>query len=156
MSSHYKAPWSRKLIITTGFFAVLLIVALIIMDSIAANILLLAILIVSLLMLVRGYSISEGKLLIHRLGWSSTYKLENLESVKFEPNITIGSIRAFGVGGFFGYVGKFRSKDLGSYEAYVTDEDNSVLLEFQDKKIVVSPDEPEKFTEEMKNYVKKV
>ena len=153
MKSQYQAPWSRKLIITTAFFAVLLIVAFIVMNSLAATIFLSLILIVSVLLLVRGYSIVEGKLLIHRLGWAATYDLLSLKNAEWKPNITVGSIRSFGAGGFFGYVGRFKNNELGKYDAYVTDEQNSVLLEFDDKNIVVSPDEPEKFVDEISKNI---
>lgn len=154
METNYKAPWSKKLKNTTGFFAVLLIAAFFIMDSLAASVLLVLILIVSLLMVVRGFNISDGKLSIHRLGWTKNYDVTNLKKAEYSPNITLGSIRSFGAGGFFGYVGKFKNKVLGNFVAYVTDEQNSVVLEFSDKTLVVSPDEPENFVTEIERVIK--
>ncbi len=56
------------------------------------------------------------------------------------------SIRTFGVGGFFGYFGSFYNKQLGAMTWYLTRRDRLVLIETNSgKKIVLSPDEPEKF-----------
>lgn len=52
-----------------------------------------------------------------------------------------------GNGGFLGYIGWFRSKRLGSFRAYVTDPPRCVVLEFEQRKVVVSPDDPRRFLE---------
>jgi hypothetical protein len=56
------------------------------------------------------------------------------------------SVRVFGVGGFFGYFGKFANTKLGTMIWYATPKDNIVLVEMlNNKKIILTPDEPEKF-----------
>jgi hypothetical protein len=56
------------------------------------------------------------------------------------------SIRIFGVGGLFGYWGKFRNKKMGSMTWYATRRNNVVLVTtIHQKKIILTPNEPEKF-----------
>ena len=57
-----------------------------------------------------------------------------------------GSIRTFGVGGLFGYWGRFANSKIGVMTWYATRRDNAVLItKFNNKKIVLTPDEPELF-----------
>jgi hypothetical protein len=146
MREHFAAPWSTKLKMTTAVFALILIVA----ASAArgwASLVILAIVLVAAIFTIRGYSVREGKLLIHRLGWATTYDLANLVSAEASPGATIGSIRAMGVGGLFGFVGHFHNAVLGSYKAYATNELNTVVLDFAGEKVVVTPDDPHGFVD---------
>ena len=57
-----------------------------------------------------------------------------------------GVIRTFGVGGLFGYYGQFYNSKIGSMTWYATRQNNTVLVRTIDNKnIVLTPDEPEKF-----------
>jgi hypothetical protein len=96
---------------------------------------------------IRGYSIVDGKLLIHRLGWSTKYDLTLLTSIRFEPGATMGSIRAMGIGGLFGFVGHYHNEMLGTYRAYITDESRTVVMAFGEETIVVTPGDPVAFLE---------
>jgi hypothetical protein len=96
---------------------------------------------------IRGYSVREGKVMIHRLGWANKYDLATLSSVEVSPGATMGSVRAMGIGGLFGFVGYYRNEILGLYQAFATNEMNTVVLEFGSKKIVVTPDDPQAFAE---------
>lgn len=57
----------------------------------------------------------------------------------------MGSVRTFGNGGFFGFIGWFRHALLGSYRAYATDPANAVVLHFEDDTVVITPDDPAAF-----------
>ncbi len=60
------------------------------------------------------------------------------------------AMRVFGVGGVFGYFGKFRTSKMGMMTWYATRRDRFVLVEtFEGKKIILTPDEPEKMVVEM-------
>lgn len=146
MREHFAAPWSTKLKATTAVFVGILLVA-----AYAArgwvSLLILAIFLVTATFAIRGYSVRQGKLLIHRLGWATTYDLASLVSAEVSPGATIGSIRAMGIGGLFGFVGHFRNAVLGSYKAYATNEHNTVVLAFEDETIVVTPDDPHEFVD---------
>jgi hypothetical protein len=98
---------------------------------------------------VRGYTITDTAVLVHRLFWATRLPRAGLLSVYFEPKAMRWSIRTFGNGGMFSFTGHFRNRALGAYRAYVTDPQRTVVLCYADKKIVVSPDQPEEFTREL-------
>lgn len=112
-----------------------------------ANLLVLAIVAVTATFSVRGYSVRPGVLLIHRPGWATKIPLDRLVSAEAEPNATLGSIRVFGIGGAFAFVGRFRNSTLGAYRAYVTDPDLCVVLKLGPETVVVTPDSPARFVE---------
>lgn len=91
---------------------------------------------------VTGYSVMGGKLLIHRLGWSTAFPLVELTELEVNSLAMIGSVKVFGNEGVFCYQGRFRNGMLGTYNAFVTDRDKCVVIRFGDKRIVVSPDNP--------------
>lgn len=94
---------------------------------------------------VRGYSVRDGQLWIHRPGWSARFPLPSLTEISINPRSTMGAIRLFGSGGMFGYLGFFRNQILGRYRSYVTDPKHTVVLRFKDRCIVISPDDPAQF-----------
>ena len=98
---------------------------------------------------VRGYTVRDDSILVHRLGWSSTVDLRGLESATMSPHVMRRSVRELGNGGLFAYTGRFRNASLGSYRAYVTDQARTVVLRFPGRAdgevLVVSPDDPEAF-----------
>jgi hypothetical protein len=54
-----------------------------------------------------------------------------------------GLIRTFGVGGLFGYFGKYYNKTIGKMTFYATNRANAILITTkQGKKIVITPDDP--------------
>ena len=94
---------------------------------------------------IRSYRLTEEDLYSRHLGWSQHWSLRDLRDVKIRPGILTGSIRTMGIGGFFGYIGRFRSQLLGNYQAYVTDSSRAVVLRFKDDTLVISPDDPAAF-----------
>lgn len=56
------------------------------------------------------------------------------------------TIRLFGVGGMLGNIGWFRSSELGTYQAYVTDRTKAfIIYRKSGKPIAISVSEPEEF-----------
>jgi hypothetical protein len=110
-----------------------------------ASLVMVAIVLVAAIFAIRGYSVLEGKLLIHRLGWATKYDLTRLSSVEISPGATVGSMRTMGIGGLFGFVGHYHNAVLGSYKAYATNDLNTVVLVFEEETIVVTPDDPAGF-----------
>lgn len=100
--------------------------------------------------MIRGYSVTEGMLVIHRLGWNFHLELGSLISAEADPSALSGSIRLAGNGGLFAFCGWFRNQKLGVYRAFCTDTAHAVVLRFRDRTIVVTPDQPEKFVEAVK------
>jgi hypothetical protein len=146
MREHYAAPWSTKLKVTSAVFAAVLLVAAYATRG-WASLVIVAIFLVAATFAIRGYSVRQGKLLIHRLGWATTYELAKLLSAEVSPGATIGSVRTMGIGGLFGSIGHFHNAVLGSYKAYATNERNTVVLDFAGEKIVVTPDDPQQFVD---------
>jgi hypothetical protein len=146
MRRHYDAHWSRKLQITTAVLGLILVIAAIAADG-WGSLFVVGIGLVAATFAIRGYSIVDGKLLIHRLGWSTKYDLADMTSIRFEPGATMGLIRALGIGGLFGFVGHYHNEMLGTYKAYATDESKTVVMEFPRGIIVVTPGDPWGFVE---------
>lgn len=56
------------------------------------------------------------------------------------------TIRLFGVGGVFGYIGLFRTKGIGTFRAYVTDRKKTFLIyRTKGMPIAISVNEPDEF-----------
>ena len=146
MRKSFRAPWSTKLVSTTILFVAILGFVFYIAGG-WGRYAILAVAVLALVFAIRGYHIRDGKLLILRLGWSAKLDLAELTSAEVNPAATMGSVRALGIGGLFGFVGRFHNSVLGSYKAYATNADNAVVLGFDGEKIVVTPDAPDEFVE---------
>lgn len=153
--TEYKAPWTRSLSwiswSTTGFICVLAAFCLAGGPSPMAPVLL-AIPAVAALFAVRGYAVAQGELRVRRLLWDTRIPLADLESAEFVPDAMRRSIRTFGNGGLFSFTGRYRSKALGGYRAFVTDLGLTVVLRFRNATIVVSPETPEAFVRHLLPY----
>ena len=93
------------------------------------------------------YSITTNGVKIHRLFTDVNIERNKIKSVELLTKDQIeGTVRTFGVGGLFGYYGKFANSNLGSMTWYATRQDLMVLIRTNDhKKIILTPDEPAKF-----------
>ena len=75
----------------------------------------------------------------------SRFDLNLVASADYSPGATLGSVRTFGIGGLFGFVGHFRNAFLGPYRAYATDPANAVVLRLGREVVVVTPERPAEF-----------
>ena len=143
----FKAPWSKTLwIISAVATMILLGVAAIPVPGLwGMRLLPLAILAGALPFVVRSYTIQDDALLIRRLFWDTRISLSGLRSVRFDPSAMCSSIRTCGNGGLFSFTGWYWNRNLGSYRAYVTDLSRVVVLTFDKRTIVVTPERPEEF-----------
>lgn len=93
------------------------------------------------------YSLTAGNLIVHRLFSNVKIERSKIKSVELVDKEKLSwSVRVFGVGGFFGYFGKFANAKLGTMTWYATRKDRIVLVKMlNNKKIILTPDEPEKF-----------
>jgi hypothetical protein len=158
-NAKFSAPWGKDLkLMTTLCFVICLGVALIGVISLpealpfvrfSATAVPLLILVGGAFFAVRGYTLDHGKLIIHRLGWSSRLDLGSLDSAVADPAAMAGSLRIAGNGGLFAFSGWFWSRKLGKYRAFGTDPRRSVILRFPDRTVVVTPDAPERLVEEI-------
>jgi len=98
---------------------------------------------------VRGYTITPDSILVHRLLWATRLPRTGMKSAEFLPGVMCKSLRTCGNGGFFSFTGFYWSKTLRSYRAYVTDLRRTVVLRYERRTIVVSPDSPEEFVRQL-------
>lgn len=94
-----------------------------------------------------NYTLTSDQLIISRLFPNVSIDRNDIKSLELlnEQDIR-SSVRTLGVGGLFGYFGKFANLKLGSMTWYATRTDRTVLVRTVDeRKIILTPDEPEKF-----------
>jgi hypothetical protein len=148
----YKASLDKTAIIITNLVT-LLFGALIVFNFILPlAIVLMIIYLIALLLKPLNYEITENELNIRRLIKSVHINRSDIESLELIDKSTLsGTIRTFGVGGLFGWYGKFTNSKLGDMTWYVTRRDKPVLITRKDgKKILISPDEAEVFVSDFK------
>ena len=94
-----------------------------------------------------SYILTPDQLIIHRPLSNIKILRTDIKTVEhIDKNDLKWSIRIFGVGGLFGYWGKFRNKKIGTMTWYATRRNNVVLVTtIHQKKIILTPNDPEKF-----------
>ena len=158
----HSAPWSASLwVVSLLSVAILLLVC----GSIAALVpawpwgglprllgiyLPLVILLGSALFVIRGYEFDSTELRIQRLLWVTTIPLGGLERAWYDPTSLFRSLRLFGNGGLFSISGLFWNRNLGRYRAFATHPKRAVVLDFGNRKVVVTPEDPERFLKELR------
>jgi hypothetical protein len=151
----FRAPWGNVLKISTGVLTILIFVVMIISGKVGL-ILGALILATGILMGVRGYSVQAGQVIVHGLVWNKAYPLGDLCDIESQPFATVGSVRTFGIGGFFSFLGYYHNPSLGSYLSFVTDAANTVVLKFENSRIVLSPDDPLAFVEAVRREYRRI
>jgi hypothetical protein len=73
------------------------------------------------------------------------YPLEGLTGIVRDPAILRWAFRTGGNGGLGAIVGRFRSKRVGKFEAFMTDTEKAVVLRWPERTVAVSPQDPEFF-----------
>lgn len=160
----FDAPWGATLTIWSliGAIALLCVPVMILYTGqtlplyaiLLAGVLPLLILAGTLATMIRGYTLTDDTLIIHRLAWGSKLDLAALQSVAADERAMSGSIRLWGNGGLFSITGRFYNHRLGHYRAYATHPRRSVVLKFKDKTVVITPDHPDVFVETLKTWRK--
>ena len=108
----------------------------------AILLLFIAILLGSWLYAPQSYTIDNNELSINRPIGKVKIRLNDIKEVRLlGSNETKGTIRTFGVGGLFGYYGKFHTPRIGHSTFYATQRKNKILIiTNRDKKIIITPD----------------
>ena len=90
--------------------------------------------------------IGHDKIVILRRYRSVTIRREQIASVERLPDGALRSaLRTCGVGGLFGYYGRFYTRKIGSFSLYATRLDNLFLITLcTGKRVVISCAEPDK------------
>ncbi|PAU93231.1 hypothetical protein CK503_12465 [Aliifodinibius salipaludis] len=149
----FKAPWDWLLILMTSGVTILLLGLNYYTPGVVSTLITWSIILGALGFGIFGYHIQDGQLKILRLGWSKDIDLSKITEVEFKPNAMTGSVRTFGIGGLFGYIGYFRNSILKSYKAYVTHRDKTVVLTTEEGEVVISPDDPKAFVASVKSVL---
>lgn len=88
------------------------------------------------------YEIHPDKVVVARLIGKVDIPRKSITHVSLPGKLAMkGTLRTFGVGGFFGYYGRFYNSTLGKMTWYVTHRSQLVLLAVEGRKIMVSPDD---------------
>ena len=97
-----------------------------------------------------GYFVTPREIVVRRILGSVRIPLSDVTDVRSGGDILKGVLWLGGSGGLFGFFGKFRRPGMGTFMAYATRLDRLVLIERGNATpIVLSPDEPERFVEEV-------
>ena len=146
----YKASLDKTAIIITNLVTLLFGVLIVFNFILPLAIFLLVIYLICLLLKPLSYEITEDELIIRRLIKSVHINGSDIESLELKDKSDLaGTVRTFGVGGLFGWYGKFANSQSGNMTWYVTRRDKPVLIIKKDgKKIMISPDEAEAFIKE--------
>lgn len=73
------------------------------------------------------------------------FPLDGLVEVRRDPDIMRWAVKTFGNGGLGSIRGRFWSKRVGRFYAFLTCTENAVVLRWPDKVVAVSPADPEFF-----------
>lgn len=98
-----------------------------------------------------GYAIAGGTLRVERRLRPVTVPLARVTAVARVAELWAGGgARIGGSAGFYGHYGTFWNRALGAFRLYATRTSDLVLLELPDDRLVVSPDAPERFVDEVR------
>lgn len=155
----YQAPWGRSLIVISSLLVALSIASVVgmplILGSGPPGMVLLSQWTLPMIVLgclpftIRGYAVTDDAILIRRLFWTTRLDRSGLKSAESVPKAMNKSLRTCGNGGGFSFTGWYWNKSLGSYRAFVTDLNRTVVLRFRSRTVVVSPGNPEEFVSEL-------
>lgn len=112
------------------------------------------ILLLSALFMVRGYVLTNDEIIVKRLGWVTRLPLEGLVNVAGDDAAMTGSLKLFGSSGFMSYTGVFWNRKIGRYRAFATDPARAVVLSYPARKVVVTPDDPQRFIVRARSVLK--
>lgn len=87
------------------------------------------------------FSIEENCLVLGR----KRFPLEGLVEASRDPNILRWAVKRHANGGLGAIRGRFWSKRVGSFYAFLTGTENAVVLRWPDKVVAVSPADPDFF-----------
>jgi hypothetical protein len=103
--------------------------------------------------IIRHYRITRNELIVQRPLFRFKLKKINIRKVEILKKGDLGyAIRTFGIGGLFGFTGQFYNTRYGNMTWYRTRTDKIVMVTTSsNRKIVLSPDEPEAFVAALQN-----
>lgn len=98
----------------------------------------------------RGYALTGDALVVLRPVSDLAVPYATIQAVRTDPTPFAGAIRVAGNGGLFGFWGRFRSRRMdGSFTAWATRRDRGVVVDTTERRIVVTPDEPDRLVADL-------
>jgi hypothetical protein len=148
----YKASLDKTALLITSLVTLMFGALIVFNFSLPLAIFLILIYLICMVLKPLSYEITQDELIIRRLIKSVRINRADIKSLELIEKATLsGTIRTFGVGGLFGWYGKFANSQLGNMTWYLTRRDKPVLILKKDsKKILISPDQAEAFVREFK------
>ena len=98
---------------------------------------------------IRRFELTDEAILVRRILWANALPLAAIESAEVDSRACEGAWKTTGNDGLFAMHGRFRSKRLGKFQAYITDPANAVVLKVPGDTIVISPENPRQFVNEL-------
>ena len=99
----------------------------------------------------RGYRVEDRSVVIERPVGPVRLSLDGVTDVHAERSPLRGTWRLAANGGLFGFWGKFRNSALGkTFTVYATRLSEGVVLTAADRTVVISPEHPEQFVQDVK------
>jgi hypothetical protein len=138
------------LVVTIIFASIIIVPLVLTTDSVQSIFSILILVIIYLIVFLYRplyYRTTDNLLVIHRPLSDIKINLIDIKSIELLDKESLkGTIRTFGVGGLFGYWGKFSNNKIGVMTWYATKRENAVLITtFSNKKVLLTPDNPELF-----------
>lgn len=112
------------------------------------------VLLTSAVFMVKGYVLTDEHIVVRRLGWTTRLQLDGLSSVVGDQEAMNRSLKLFGSGGVMSYTGIFWNRKTGRYRAFATDPSRSVVLSYPNRKVVITPDDPQRFIVRARSVLK--
>lgn len=138
--------FSVSIILILGRFKILKIVLILFI---------LSILITAFVRSPRAFIITDSEIVIKTISKSIKIPISSVEEVeRLKEKDLKGAKRMKGVGGLFGFSGKFYSDKIGYFDGYFTNQKNLVLIKTE-KSFVISPDNPDLFIEKINLSIRK-
>lgn len=101
---------------------------------------------------IRDYRIADDLLHVVRPFYTARIPLAGLVSVVADRDAMAGAWKTVGNDGLGAIAGRFRSRKLGRFRAYVTDPEYGVVLRWPAQCLVVSPEKPGLMVEALSAY----
>lgn len=159
----YDAPLDANSKIVTNLIIILALVFLcrqitdISHDSVSTTMLLfilLPVIVVAWCLSPRYYSITATAILIKRPLFSITIEMGDVLRLRSITEEDLGSSsRLLNFGGVFGYLGTYRSSEIGKYQRWCTNRENLVLIESDKQKWLISPSEADDFVKNVNKII---
>ena len=99
-----------------------------------------------------GYEITDNSLIIHMPSNDVTIPIQDLSKVEIiDIEIMKSTKGLFRTRGLFGYSGKLRNPQIGSFTSFATRKNKTILVETnKNEKFILTPDRPAKFVRQLK------